>query len=474
MRVTPPTRHGKIRRMAWAPPDAQSDLIVQQIITRAREQALNAFSDDRRRIEREQAAKGVLGGPVLKRCGESAETAIRGFGARVVPELLDVLNEICGGPPSAEALEWVRTTVHSQIDDLVTGLGGQIDGLKTGARVKGAAGRLQPAGSAAKRDVEIEVSRAGIRGRVARPRTAPTTLPARLGAARGMYSLLVSGQSSAWSGAPFLLEQERFLEFTDDEVKNWLGDFSDAAIASLLRLPCVFAYEDICKKDPLFGVVRRVLPRGRHVRIEYDIVPVKPFLTQHEFRGLGSDLGTQDFEFHHTHWAVKEIDLARALASAGVTLPPADMWRPQVDVTAHHFDVGLSFPGEVRPFVKEVAAHLEQHLGPDAYFYDDNYTGQLARPDLDILLQGIYRNRSALVVVFLCAAYERKEWCAGVEFRAVRDIIKSRDRARVMYIRMDDAAVNGVFSIDGAVDGRRYSPEAIARMIKQRVDLLPR
>lgn len=416
----------------------------------------------------------MFGGPVLKRCGESAETAIRGFGARVVPELLDVLNDICGGPPPAEALDWLRTTVHRQIDDLVTGLGGQIDGLKTGAGVKGAADRMQPAGSAAKRDVEIEVSRVEIRGRVARPRGAPSTSPARLGAARGMYSLLVSGQCSAWSSLPFLLDQERFLKFTDDEVKKRLEDFSDAAIASLLRLPCLFAYEDICKKDPLFGVVRRVLRRDRHVRIEYDIVPVKPFLTQDELRGLGSNLGIQDSEFHHTHWAVKEIDLARALASVGITLPPPDIWKPQVDVTVHHFDVAFSFPGEVRPFVKEVAAHLEQHLDSDAYFYDDNYTGQLARPDLDILLQGIYRNRAALVVVFLCAAYERKEWCAGVEFRAIRDIIKSRDHARVMYVRMDDAAVNGVFSIDGAVDGRRHSPEAIARMIKQRVDLLRR
>jgi hypothetical protein len=133
----------------------------------------------------------------------------------------------------------------------------------------------------------------------------------------------------------------------------------------------------------------------------------------------------------------------------------------------------LSFPGEVRPFVKQVVDHLDDQLGADRYFYDDNYTAQLARPDLDLLLQGIYRKRSRLVVVFLCAAYERKQWCAGVEFRAIRDIIKDRDLERVMFVRMDEGAVDGVFSIDGAVDGRKYGPDAIARMIKQRVELLP-
>jgi hypothetical protein len=42
-----------------------------------------------------------------------------------------------------------------------------------------------------------------------------------------------------------------------------------------------------------------------------------------------------------------------------------------------------------------------------------------------------------------------------------------------MFIRMDDGEVEGAFSTDGAVDGRLHTPEAIARMIKQRVDLLP-
>ena len=378
--------------MAWAPPDSPSDLVLRQVITRAREEAINGFTAERKRIEREEAARGVLGGPVLSRCGTAAETSIKSFGAQVVPELLSVLEDVCGGPPPAEALEWVRATAQSQIDSLVTGLGGQIDGLKTGAGVKGAANRIEPAGIAAKRDVEIAVSRAGLRSRRTRPAAAVPRV-ARVGAG-AMYSLLVSGQRSAWSGTPFRLDKERFLEFTDSEVKKALGDLDAGAVDRIVRLPCLFAYEQVCAKEPLFGVVRRVVVGDREVRIEYEIVPVAPFLTQAQFMGLGAELAIEDFEFHRTHWAVKEVDLGRVLAQAGVTLPPADSWRSPVNISTHQFDVGLSFPGEVRPYVRDIAQQLEGLLGSDRYFYDNNYESQLARPDLDLLLQEIYGDRS--------------------------------------------------------------------------------
>lgn len=86
---------------------------------------------------------------------------------------------------------------------------------------------------------------------------------------------------------------------------------------------------------------------------------------------------------------------------------------------------------------------------------------QLARPSLDILLQDIYRNRSKLIVVFLSADYQRKIWC-GIEFRAVREIIGERSNDRVMFVRTDDGAVEGVFAMDGYIDARRFGAADIA------------
>jgi hypothetical protein len=142
-----------------------------------------------------------------------------------------------------------------------------------------------------------------------------------------------------------------------------------------------------------------------------------------------------------------------------------------VDLSTHMFDVGLSFPGEARTIVEPIAIRLEADLGPHTYFYDNNYVAQLARPSLDLLLQDIYRKRSKLIVVFLSGDYQRKEWC-GVEFRAIKEVLMERQDDRIMFVRMDDGPVDGVFKTDGYVDGRKYSPDHIAKFIQERVSLL--
>ena len=114
---------------------------------------------------------------------------------------------------------------------------------------------------------------------------------------------------------------------------------------------------------------------------------------------------------------------------------------------------------------------LEKLIDTNQIFYDDNYKSQLARPSIDILLQDIYRNRSKLVVVFLCEKYQEKEWC-GVEFRPIKEMIKEKDHEKIMFIRLDNGHVDGIFSTDGYIDGRTHSPREVANFINQRINLL--
>jgi hypothetical protein len=132
------------------------------------------------------------------------------------------------------------------------------------------------------------------------------------------------------------------------------------------------------------------------------------------------------------------------------------------------FKVAMSFPGEVRAYVANVVEALRVPLGPDSIFYDHDYQAQLARPNLDTLLQDIYRDRSELVVVFLCSDYARKEWC-GLEWRAIRDLIKAKLDDRIMFVRFDDAKIDGVLSIDGYIDADSQSPADVAGHIRTRI-----
>ena len=85
---------------------------------------------------------------------------------------------------------------------------------------------------------------------------------------------------------------------------------------------------------------------------------------------------------------------------------------------------------------------------------------------MDTYLQGIYHDQSDAVVVFLCAEYEKKDWC-GLEWRGIRDLIKQR-REEIMLVRFDDAAVGGVFGIDGVLDATSRTPLDVARAIMLR------
>ncbi|CAD78771.1 toll/interleukin-1 receptor domain-containing protein [Rhodopirellula baltica] len=129
-----------------------------------------------------------------------------------------------------------------------------------------------------------------------------------------------------------------------------------------------------------------------------------------------------------------------------------------------NFKVAVSFPGEKRRYVSRVVDALRDPLGNDSVFYDFDYQAQLARPNLDTLLQRIYRDQSDLIVVFLCDEYAKKQWC-GLEWRAIRDIIKSKEDERVMFVRFDDAEVDGMLSIDGYVDASNRTTKKIAEFI---------
>jgi hypothetical protein len=243
-------------------------------------------------------------------------------------------------------------------------------------------------------------------------------------------------------------------------------------VAELKKFPCIFAYEAHYDLAPKFGLIKDVAVRQGQVRVDYELIDVPKFLTADDLSKMLFELDIGKWELNRTHWAVKKVDLATELHRKDISLPN---WTRgigrTVDLSNHVFAGGLSFPGEVRGIVEEVARHLEGLLGPHSYFYDFNYQSQLARPGLDTFIQGIYRHRSRLIVVFLSADYQRKNWC-GIEFRAIREIIAEREHDKIMFVRTDDGAVEGVFATDGYIDAKRYDSATIAQFIAERVGLL--
>ena len=287
-----------------------------------------------------------------------------------------------------------------------------------------------------------------------------------------LYNLFVSGSSEDWKGAPFQIELSRCVrEYTAPNLTARYGGLDAIAVAELRRAPCIFAYERGHKIQPGFGYIRDIVQRQGQVRVEYDLQDIVPFLSADELEQFSFELDIGKNEMYRTHWALKEVNLPKELHVKGITIPSLrrDVVNA-VDVSIHTFEIALSFPGEVRPLVEQVAHELERRLGPNTYFYDNNYLSQLAQPSLDTLLQGVY-GRAKLVVAFLSADYQRKDWC-GVEFRAIKEIIFKREHRRVMFVRTGAGEVDGVFRTDGYIDAEKVSSGQIAQFICERLMLL--
>lgn len=285
-----------------------------------------------------------------------------------------------------------------------------------------------------------------------------------------MYNLLVTSAGGAWELSAYEYDRTRFLEYTADSLKARFAELDAPALEELQSLPTLFTYEG--DDEPVrVGYLRRIRERGRSLLIEYEFDDhITPF-TYSALKPLEVKLDIQGWEMSRTHWAVKDEDLFELLSSAGlVDVSYVGEGRPPGRVEEMRFKVALSFPGEKRDYVAAVAAEVKKRLGRNAVFYDKDFTAQLARPNLDTLLQRIYLNNSDLVVVFLCAEYEDKDWC-GLEWRAIRTIIKNKNDRAIMFMRFDKADVGGTFSIDGYVDLEGLLPVEGARMIVERVRL---
>jgi hypothetical protein len=136
----------------------------------------------------------------------------------------------------------------------------------------------------------------------------------------------------------------------------------------------------------------------------------------------------------------------------------------------NEFKVAFTFSGENRGYVEEVAVELESKIGKGNLFYDNFFQAELARINLDVFLQDIYHNKSDFIVVFLSKTYEHKQWC-GLEWRSIRDLIKRKQSDKIILVKLEDFNLDGIFSIDGYLDGSKNNPTTIAELIHRRISI---
>lgn len=127
-----------------------------------------------------------------------------------------------------------------------------------------------------------------------------------------------------------------------------------------------------------------------------------------------------------------------------------------------HYDFCLSFAGEQRAYVEEVA-HLLREAGMRV-FYDFFESANLLGTDLYSHLDEIYNRGSRYCVLFASEAYLRRMW-TGHERVSMQDRALRSSSAYVLPVRFDDTEIPGLRGTIGHADARVLSPAALVRLL---------
>jgi uncharacterized RDD family membrane protein YckC len=130
------------------------------------------------------------------------------------------------------------------------------------------------------------------------------------------------------------------------------------------------------------------------------------------------------------------------------------------------YDVCLSFAGEQRPYVQNVADGLrERGL---RIFYDQYEQSTLWGKDLYVHLDRVYREDARFCVLFASSAYAGKVW-TNHERRSAQARALIENVEYILPARFDDTEIPGLPATVGYVDLRQTAPERLAALIVQKV-----
>jgi hypothetical protein len=155
-----------------------------------------------------------------------------------------------------------------------------------------------------------------------------------------MYNLLVGFPEGTASG-------NRVFEYTDEVVQNVVAPGGGVDLSRLMALPTIVMPE-VGFDEPQVARVGRIedLVRvGSNYGFRFAPNPNVPDIATSRIQSAGSSLGIADFEFYRTHWAVKDVDLYKALWEIAVGPRPAPrVFRLPTDLPQEHDLVALMMP----------------------------------------------------------------------------------------------------------------------------------
>lgn len=155
-----------------------------------------------------------------------------------------------------------------------------------------------------------------------------------------MYNLLMVGSRGLWDDCGADFDLSRYLEYTEDHLKEQLGTMTPEVIDRLMGWPVLFAYEFNSYDEPsvevaYVGRFTSIKARKSKARITFEFDSTVPIVTAGHIRPILWDLDIDKYETTRNHWAVKDVDLYDVLRRKGILDGlPAQVRAPDLSVTS--------------------------------------------------------------------------------------------------------------------------------------------
>ena len=137
-----------------------------------------------------------------------------------------------------------------------------------------------------------------------------------------------------------------------------------------------------------------------------------------------------------------------------------------MDNNDYEYDFGLSFAGEQREYVEQVAEELQ--LRGIRVFFDDYEAATLWGKDLYSHLSEIYQHLCNYCIIFVSDEYAQKVWPSH-ERRSAQARALEEKREYILPVRFDDTRVPGLPNTIYYINALQSSPSEIAELARQKL-----
>jgi hypothetical protein len=133
------------------------------------------------------------------------------------------------------------------------------------------------------------------------------------------------------------------------------------------------------------------------------------------------------------------------------------------------YDIALSFAGEDRTYVAEIAECLRSR--GVRVFYDKYEEASLWGKDLYSHLCDVYQNQALFTIIFVSSSYTKKLW-TNLERQSAQARAFEEHREYILPVRVDDTDVPGLLRTVGYIDLRDRTPAQLCELVEEKLRLL--